>query len=165
MKNSPQRPSGRGAPSPKTRTRPADIFLCMLAFYVEHHLRRTLAPILFEETGLKRPPRPAPASSPKRSARTPPKTRTLPKKTPDELPVHSLRIPFADLGDFRPDRRDDARGHQPRLHSLHAAHAIAEPRLRSARNNPRAYPVATPRSQRIRRETRGLCSARSGSSA
>ncbi len=31
---------------------PAHIFLCMLAYYVEWHMRRALAPILFEDEEL-----------------------------------------------------------------------------------------------------------------
>jgi hypothetical protein len=69
----------------------AHIFLCMLAYYVEWHLRERLAPLLFDdedkaEAEALRVSVVAPAKvSP--SARD--KTKT--KRTPDGLPVHSFR--------------------------------------------------------------------------
>ena len=53
-----------------TRVR-AHVFLCMLSYHVEWHLRARLAPMLYDETTA-RPPPSAPASSPKRHARRPP---------------------------------------------------------------------------------------------
>ena len=75
----------------------AHVFLCMLAYYVEWHMRQSLAPVLFDdddkETAAKlRGSIVAPA---RRSARTQRKART--KKTEDGLPVHSFQTLLADL--------------------------------------------------------------------
>ena len=73
------------------------IFLCMLAYYVEWHMRRDLAPILFDDedretANAQRDSIVAPAQrSP--SARAKAKT----KRTEDGLPVHSFRTLLADL--------------------------------------------------------------------
>jgi transposase len=75
---------------------PAHIFLCMLAYYVEWHMRRTLAPILFEDDELpedrkrRDPIRPAKASA---SA----KLKKTTRQTPEGLPVHSFETLMADL--------------------------------------------------------------------
>jgi transposase len=75
---------------------PAHIFLCMLAYYVEWHLRRVWAPLLFEDEQLpgERPRRDPilPATS-SESAQA--KKRT--KQTADGLPVHSFATLLADL--------------------------------------------------------------------
>jgi transposase len=67
----------------------AHIFLCLLAYYVEWHLRRAWAPLLFEDETLPqdrhtRPPV-APAQ-PSAAARE----KKITRQTPDGLPVHSL---------------------------------------------------------------------------
>lgn len=75
---------------------PAHIFLCMLAFYVEWHMRRALAPILFEDEELpddrkrRDPILPAKASA---SA----KLKKTTHQTPEGLPVHSFETLMADL--------------------------------------------------------------------
>ena len=75
---------------------PAHIFLCMLAYYVEWHLRRALAPILFEDDQLEMerkrrdPIRPA---EPTASAKMKKATHT----TPEGLPVHSFETLMAEL--------------------------------------------------------------------
>ena len=67
----------------------AHIFLCMLAFYVEWHMRQALAPLLFEDEVLAQnrtrrdPVAPAQASD---SA----KTKKADRVTPDGFPVHSF---------------------------------------------------------------------------
>jgi hypothetical protein len=67
---------------------PAHIFLCLLAYYVEWHMRTALAPILFEDDQLdterqrRDPIRPAASTA---SARAKKATHL----TPDGLPVHS----------------------------------------------------------------------------
>jgi transposase len=67
----------------------AHIFLCMLAFYVEWHMRQALAPLLFEDEELAQnrtrrdPVAPAQASD---SA----KTKKADRVTPDGFPVHSF---------------------------------------------------------------------------
>jgi transposase len=75
----------------------AHVFLCMLAYYVEWHMRKALAPILFDdqdpaEAAQNRPNMVAPAErseTAKRKAKT--------KRTEDNLPVHSFPTLLADL--------------------------------------------------------------------
>jgi transposase len=75
---------------------PAHIFLCMLAYYVEWHMRQALAPILFEDEKLEKdrkrrdPVLPAkPSESVKMKKRT--------HLTPDGLPVHDFESLMAEL--------------------------------------------------------------------
>src|SRR5512134_2632870 len=75
----------------------AHVFLCMLAYYVAWHLRRQLAPLLFED-----PDRPAAAAtrtSPVAVAQVSPAARAKvrARKTDDGSPVHSFRTLLADL--------------------------------------------------------------------
>jgi hypothetical protein len=75
----------------------AHVFLCMLAYYVEWHMRKALAPILFDDhesshAANSRPDMVAPAE---RSAAAKRKSKT--KMTEDHLPVHSFRTLLADL--------------------------------------------------------------------
>jgi hypothetical protein len=75
----------------------AHVFLCMLAYYVAWHMRRTLAPLLFEDHD--RPAAAAARPSPVAAAEVSPaahaKART--RKTDDGAPVHSFRTLLADL--------------------------------------------------------------------
>ena len=75
----------------------AHILLCMLAYYVEWHMRRALAPILFDDDDLtaaqaQRDSIVAPA---KRSPKALLKAQS--KRTEDGLPVHSFQTLLADL--------------------------------------------------------------------
>jgi transposase len=75
----------------------AHILLCLLAFYVEWHLRRVWEPLLFEDEGLTedRPRRdPVAPAKPSESAKLKKKTH----KTPGGLPVQSFRTLMAHLG-------------------------------------------------------------------
>ena len=74
----------------------AHIFLCMLAYYVEYHMRRALAPLLFEDEELderrmrRDPVKPAqPSASAKRK-----KTARL---TPEGFAIHSFQTLLAEL--------------------------------------------------------------------
>jgi len=75
----------------------AHVFLCMLAYYVEFHLRRRLAPILFDDhdraaAAAERKSIVAPAQ------RSPAGMRKLTSRRADNgLPVHSFRSLIADL--------------------------------------------------------------------
>jgi len=68
----------------------AHFFLCMLAYYVEWHMRRALAPLLFQDQDV-----PAdrqvrdPVAKPEASASA--KAKKSRKTTPDGLPVHSFQ--------------------------------------------------------------------------
>jgi len=76
----------------------AHVFLCMLSYYVEWHLRRSLAPLLFDDhdreaaealrTSVVAPAERSPAA----------KHKDHTKHTTDGLPVHSLRTLLSDLG-------------------------------------------------------------------
>jgi len=75
----------------------AHIFLCMLAYYVEWHMRKALSPVLFQDDELdearwqRDPVAKAEASQSVRK-----KKRT--KKTDDGWPIHSLRTLLNELG-------------------------------------------------------------------
>jgi transposase len=72
----------------------AHVFLCMLAYYLEWHMRKALAPMLFgDETP--REPREDVVSPKKPSPNAIRKART--KKTLDGAPVHSFQTLLADL--------------------------------------------------------------------
>lgn len=75
----------------------AHVFLCLLAYYVQWHLRRTLAPLLFDDHD--REAAAAQRASPVAAARVSPaaaaKTKT--GRSDDDRPVHSWRTLLADL--------------------------------------------------------------------
>jgi hypothetical protein len=75
----------------------AHVFLCMLAYYVEWHMRKALAPILFDdhEPGDAAKSRPNMVAPAERSTAAKRKAKT--KMTDDNLPVHSFRTLLADL--------------------------------------------------------------------
>src|SRR5262247_812493 len=75
----------------------AHVFLCMLAYYVEWHMRQALAPLLFDDDDkaageARRASVVAPAQ---RSPRAQRKTRT--RRTDEGLPIHSFQTLLADL--------------------------------------------------------------------
>jgi hypothetical protein len=75
----------------------AHVFLCLLAYHLEWHLRQALTPILFDDHD----PATAQAQrlSPVSKARVSPTARrkAAVKRTDDDHPVHSFRILLADL--------------------------------------------------------------------
>jgi hypothetical protein len=80
--------------SPRVR---AHVFLCMLAYYLEWHMRQALAPMLFDDHD--RAAGEALRSSPVAKAEPSPaaKRKARKKHTDDGLPVHSFRTLLADL--------------------------------------------------------------------
>jgi transposase len=75
---------------------PAHIFLCLLAYYVEWHLRRAWAPLLFEdEERLEERKRRDPILPAKPSASAEAKKRS--HETVDGLPVHSFETLLSEL--------------------------------------------------------------------
>jgi hypothetical protein len=76
----------------------AHVLLCMLAYYVEWHMRTALAPLLFDDhdrtagerqrSSVVQPAQRSPAAHRKASS----------KRTDDDLPVHSFRSLMSDLG-------------------------------------------------------------------
>ena len=75
----------------------AHVFLCMLAYYLEWHMRRKLAPLLFDDTD--KHAAEASRSSVVASARRSPAAirKETTGVTSDGLPVHSFRTLIADL--------------------------------------------------------------------
>jgi hypothetical protein len=75
----------------------AHVFLCMLAYYVQWHMRRKLASLLFEDHD--RPAAAAARTSPVASAQVSAAARAKARarKTEDGKPVHSFRTLVADL--------------------------------------------------------------------
>ena len=75
----------------------AHVFLCMLAYYVAWHMRRKLAPLLFEDHD--RQAAAAARASPVAVAEVSPAARAKARarKTEDGEPVHSFRTLLADL--------------------------------------------------------------------
>jgi hypothetical protein len=82
----------------------AHVFLCMLAYYVEWHMRRKLAPMLFDDddreaaealrSSIVAPAKPSPSAQRKAA--------TL--RTPDDLPVHSFQTLLAELATLTKNR-------------------------------------------------------------
>ena len=75
----------------------AHVFLCMLAYYVEWHMRKSLAPLLFDDED-------KPAAEKRRASVVAPAQRstsaqakTHNKRTQDDLPVHSFQTLLSDL--------------------------------------------------------------------
>jgi hypothetical protein len=75
----------------------AHVFLCMLAYYVEWHMRKALAPLLFDDEKVTEQPeeQSSVVAPSKRSKKARAKAAT--KKTSEKLPVHSFRTLMADL--------------------------------------------------------------------
>lgn len=75
----------------------AHVFLCMLAYYVEWHMRQALAPMLFDDDD------PAAAEAARKSIVSPAerspkaKSKDALKRTSDGLPVHSFQTLLKDL--------------------------------------------------------------------
>ncbi len=74
----------------------AHVFLRMLAYHVEWHMRRALAPLLFDDDD----PAAAEAARPSPSARA----KAGGKRTPRGLPVHSFQTLLADLATLTRNR-------------------------------------------------------------
>jgi transposase len=75
----------------------AHVFLCMLAYYVEWHMRQALAPLLFDEEDKQaaEKARASVVAPAQRSARTTAKVAS--KRNQQGLPVHSFRTLLQDL--------------------------------------------------------------------
>jgi hypothetical protein len=82
----------------------AHVFLCLLAYYVEWHMRLALAPLLFDDDdkataeaqrdSIVAPAKPSPSAQDK--------ARTL--RTPEDLPVHGFQTLLADLATIAENR-------------------------------------------------------------
>ena len=82
----------------------AHVFLCMLAYYVEWHMREHLAPILFDDEvpEVAQAQRDSVVSPAKRSQSAQLKAQR--KRTQDDLPVHSFQTLLADLATLAKNR-------------------------------------------------------------
>lgn len=74
----------------------AHVFLCMLSYYVEWHMRQALAGLLFTDTEPENAPRESVVAPAKRSAEAATKAAT--QQTEDGLPVHSFPSLLDHLG-------------------------------------------------------------------
>ena len=72
----------------------AHIFLCMLAYYVEWHLKQLLAPLLFEDEEIENKYEDVMKAKRSESA----KLKDRKKRNQDNLPLHSFRTLLEDLG-------------------------------------------------------------------
>lgn len=72
----------------------AHIFICMLAYYVEWHMRKALAPLLFDDEFIDKNRDPVAPAKPSQHA----KTKKQKRKTSDGLPIHSFDTLLEDLG-------------------------------------------------------------------
>jgi len=75
---------------------PAHIFLCLLAYYVEWHMRRALAPILFEDEELQEDRKRRDPILPAKVSESA-KMKKWTHATPDGLPVHDFTSLMSDL--------------------------------------------------------------------
>ena len=75
----------------------AHVLLCMLAYHVEWHMRRALAPMLYEDEEKEAllAARPSPVTKAPRSEAA--RAKEANHRTPDGLPVHSFQSLIADL--------------------------------------------------------------------
>jgi hypothetical protein len=76
----------------------AHVFLCMLAYYVEWHMRESLKPMLFDDEFIEqaRAARASPVAKAVRSEHA--RAKHASKHADDGLPLHSFRTLLADLG-------------------------------------------------------------------
>ena len=80
----------------------AHVLLCMLAYYVEWHMRQSLAPLLFDDHDPAAALRASVVAPAKTSPKAQLKART--KRTEDGLPVHSFRTLLDDLATLAKNR-------------------------------------------------------------
>ncbi|MGH8512208.1 MAG: IS1634 family transposase [Gammaproteobacteria bacterium] len=99
----------------------AHVFLCMLAYYVEWHMRKALAPLLFDDDDKPSAERQrcsivAPAKVSPKAAR-----KASTRRTEEGLPVHSFQTLLADLGTITKNRI------QPNIEGAEAFDQITRP--------------------------------------
>lgn len=93
----------------------AHVFLCMLSYYVEWHMRRALAPMLFDDDD------PQAAEAARKSIVSPAerspkaKSKDVLKRTADGMPVHSFQTLLRDLATLT---RNEVRVGEQTLHML-----------------------------------------------
>ena len=107
----------------------AHVLLCMLAYYLEWHMRSALAPVLFDDhdraageqqrSSVVQPAQRSPAAQKKAAS----------KRTADDLPVHSFRSLIGELGTLTMNKMQLAEGRKYLL-VADAADAVAAAVLR-----------------------------------
>jgi len=82
----------------------AHVLLCMLAYYVEWHMRELLAPMLFDDENpdAGRAEQDSPVAPAQRSPGA--KRKAATKRTADDMPVHSFQTMLADLATITKNR-------------------------------------------------------------
>jgi hypothetical protein len=80
----------------------AHVFLCMLAYYVEWHMREALAPMLFDDDDPAAAARRSVVAPAQRSPRA--QRKTVTKLTDEGAPVHSFRTLLSDLATVAKNR-------------------------------------------------------------
>lgn len=96
----------------------AHVFLAMLAYYVEWHMRRALAPVLFDDE-LGGGPRTSPVAPATRSDQA--QAKALNKRTTDDWPVQSFQDWLKDLATITKNRI------QPKRQSLSSFEIVTRP--------------------------------------
>jgi transposase len=96
----------------------AHVFLCMLAYYVEWHMRNKLAPILFDDhdQAAAQAQRDSIVKAAKRSPAA--ESKALTKQTPEGTPVHSFQSLLADLATLTINRVQPANQAVPPFNKL-----------------------------------------------
>jgi transposase len=74
----------------------AHLFLCLLAYYVEWHMRKALAPLLFDDEQLDQDRKRRDPVAPAKPSASAKKKKTV-RLTPDGLPIHSFETLLAEL--------------------------------------------------------------------
>ena len=88
----------------------AHVLLCMLAYYLEWHMRSALAPVLFDDhdRAAGEQQRPSVVQPAQRSPAA--RKKAASKRTADDLPVHSFRSLMSDLGTLTMNKMQLAEG-------------------------------------------------------
>jgi hypothetical protein len=75
----------------------AHVFICMLTYYVEWHMRKALAPLLFDDEEVEEQRKKRDPVAPARQSASAKRKKTS-RRTPDGLPVHSFETLMKELG-------------------------------------------------------------------
>ena len=119
----------------------AHVFLCLLAYHLEWHLRQALAPMLFDDHDRAAAEAGRASAVAKAQPSAAAKRKAASKLTDDDMPVHSFRSLLADLATLTRNTVRFGRDHTTEL--LATPTENPTPRLRSARS--RARTVVSPR--------------------
>lgn len=122
----------------------AHVFLCMLAYYVEWHMRERLKPMLFDDEYLDEAnaARVSPVTKAQRSAHAKAKDKT--KLADDGLPLHSFQDPAERPRHAGLQHHPHGANPEGQDRPDHPGHAASGQGLRPARLESRLYPVAAP---------------------